>query len=159
MVTDTQAARDVLTGQAIAGQPLLRLPGLDDDRPFPLKLHTSATEGIGLAWSPQMAKYLSIAAPPLAARRYQDRQAAVHGWHRQPVLVASLARDPSLGSKQIPAAQVVAALLDYHEGRKSYAEASGALGHTVAWLHKRERAIKRTVGDLYDLAQRKQLDD
>jgi hypothetical protein len=159
MVTDTPALRDALTGQPLAGQPLLRLPGLDDDRPFPLRLHTREPEGVGLAWSPQMAKYLAIAAPPLNARRYQDRQAAVVGWHRQPVLVASLAQDPSLGSRKTPAAQVVGALLDYHEGRKSYAEAASALGHTVAWLHKRERIIKRQVADLFDLAHRKQLDD
>lgn len=114
----------------------------------PLKLHTSDTEGIGLRWSPQMARLMS-AVPPLRVEQREKRAAYVHDWMRNRHLVERLAAVPSVGGARTSAAEVIAALIAFDDGA-DWHEVAASLGHTETWLHRRQRHILTIVARWYD---------
>jgi hypothetical protein len=152
MHSDTSVRRkhDALTGAPIRREPLVRLRGIDDNLPMPLRLHTRTPEGVGLQWSPEAAKYFKLAAPPLDVRARDKKRAAVQLWYRQPMLRKLLSAQASLGNRKIAADRVVAFLVSYHRGELEYSDVIKQLDCTVAWLARRERMIKRLVTGWYD---------
>lgn len=115
----------------------------------PIRLNTLSPEGIGLAWSSDFRRYLSAHVPARERELLVKRYAYVNLWHTRPADRARLASIPSIGGRKVSAADVVQALTNVYTGAAEYRATAEALGHTVTWLARRERHIRRLLTEEY----------